>query len=337
MNKCRAFTTICCFLALVAVYSPNSACGEESRERITYCRPDNMVSAHAYIAEAQGYFEAEGIEVEFQYATNAKICFDSLTAGRSEFTSGGDGPFLFASIQNAPLVVLAFSQKNPELGVFARKDRGVNSIEDLKGKRVGYLPGTVSFFYLARLLEKHGIDFKELQLFPLQPPAMPKALVGGFVDAFVMWEPWGSLALKELGETGIVFRDLTLYRYEGFLTTTKDVTQSRPEIVAKVLRVFLKSEKFLKSNKAESIQILSRAVKLSPELLAALWDGYDQTIAIHPSTIQLLEENFSILLKHDQNFQNKTLPNFESFLAPLFLKKEAPDRVEWSEQENGQK
>jgi len=60
-------------------------------QKITFCRPDNMVSALAFIADAQRFFRDEKLDVTFQTASNAKICQDSIVAGKAYVMTGGEG------------------------------------------------------------------------------------------------------------------------------------------------------------------------------------------------------------------------------------------------------
>ena len=140
---------------------------------VTFCRPNNMVSALLYIAEAKGYFKDYGLNAKFEKTTNAKICQDMLLANNADYMTGAEGPFTYLAASNPPIKILAMLQQNPETSVFARRDRGITKFEDLRGKRVAYLPGTVSYFFLGRVMKKYGISRSNLQLTSMQPVNSP--------------------------------------------------------------------------------------------------------------------------------------------------------------------
>jgi len=82
-----------------------------------------------------------------------------------------------------------------------------------------YLPGTLSYLYLARLLEKRGLTFKDIRATAVQPAAMPLALQGGLIDGVVTWEPWISHALK-LSAQGGLLRDPDFPGYQALISVT---------------------------------------------------------------------------------------------------------------------
>jgi len=65
--------------------------------------------------------------------------------------------------------MLAEAQEIPETALFVRTDKGIRQESDIKGKIIGYLPGTVSYLYLVRLLDKLHLSLKAFSLFRFRP------------------------------------------------------------------------------------------------------------------------------------------------------------------------
>jgi sulfonate transport system substrate-binding protein len=105
-----------------------------------------------------------------------------------------EGPFTYLAASNLPLKIFGMLQQSPETSIFVGKDRGIAKYEDFKGKRVSYLPGTVSYFFLVRVMKKFGTNRSGIRVTAMNTPTMPTALIGGSVDAFSMWVPWGTQA-----------------------------------------------------------------------------------------------------------------------------------------------
>jgi ABC-type nitrate/sulfonate/bicarbonate transport system substrate-binding protein len=188
-----------------------------------------MVSAHAYIAEHEGYFAKHGLDIKFETATNAKICQDMLLANKAEIMVGADGPFTVVAPNNPPFKMVAHLGTNPETAIFARKDRGITDFASLKGKKIGYLPGTVSYFFVGRILKKYQMTMNDVSLVSLQPPALSQALIGGSVDAISIWEPWGYNAKRVLGDNFIRIDGTKFYKYVS-LSTALESFSDRPEV-----------------------------------------------------------------------------------------------------------
>ncbi len=303
----------------------------EIEKQVTFCRPNNMVSALLYIAENKGFLKEIGVKPRFETATNAKICQDMLIAKRAEFMTGAEGPFTFLAASNPPLKILAMLQQNPETSIFARKDRGVVKFEDLKGKRVAYLPGTVSYFFLGRVLRKYNLSRSDVLLTAMQPPSMPAALIGGSIDAFSMWEPWGTQATSKMPDDIINLTDTELYRYEALFIGREDVISKDPELTKNLLRALIKAEHFIEDNNQEAFEILAKAIAFEPNSFKKLWKYYRHSVRVDPAVITLLKDNFEMLKEDDANFKDLPTPNFSAFVDPAFLEEVEPSRVMMNE------
>lgn len=290
-----------------------------SAQEITFCRPNNMVSSLLYIAEQNNYFQEEGITPKFETVSNVKICFDLLSAGKAQVTNGAEGPLTYMSVLNPPFKVIAKLIDNPDTAVYARKDLGINRIEDLKGKRIGYLPGTISFLVLARLMEKYGWQKSDFKLTPMQPPTMALALVGGSIDAFIMWEPWGEQALMQLGEKGIRFSMNDYYVSKTLLVVNSDLLKDSPEVIKKILRAYIKAENYIATNKENAIKLISEKISYPFELLNKNWSDYTIKVKSDDNIINLMGQNFRLIKKYDQNFEGTQQPDFNSLMERSFL------------------
>ena len=299
----------------------------QADEPLIYCRPNNMVSANAYIAEANGYFAEEGLNIRFESATNAKICLDALLAGRVDVLTGAESAFVYVTPHKSDFRIIAFAQTNPETALFHRKDR-VATPQDLKGKRIGYLPGSCSVPFLSLMLEKHGVAWNDVKLTPLQPPALTQALIGNAVDAISIWEPWGANAMAAMGDQAAVFRDPKLYSYQAVLVTRQSTITERPSDLRKLLKALLRAETFLTGRPDEAIDILSKAIFLDRKVLSALWPDFTFRIHLSGADLHLLRQDFEILKKHDTNFSRTAVPDFESYIDRAPLREVAADRVQ---------
>lgn len=295
---------------------------------VSFCRPNNMVSALSYIAEAKGYFSRHGLAPKFETATNAKICQDIVIARKADYMTGAEGPFTYLAASSPPIKILAMLQQNPETSIFARQDRGISRFEDLKNKRIAYLPGTVSYFFLGRVMKKFGIARSDLKLAPMQPPTMPAALRGGAIDAFSMWEPWGAQAVSQMPGQVINLTAPELYQYEALLTGHSEALKSQPEIPGKILRAFIDAERFITEHGEEAYEILSKAITFEATAFKRLWPSYKHKVRLEGSPLKLMTENFELLKEDDVNFVDSKMPNFKSFVDASFLATIDPSRIE---------
>jgi NitT/TauT family transport system substrate-binding protein len=289
-----------------------------SKENVKFCRPNNMVSALSYIADVKGYYKDQGLDLAFQEASNAKICVDQINAGKSDIFMGGEGPPTYAGFQPTKFKIIAETSVIPETALFIRNDRGIKSEQDLRGKKIAYLPGTVSFLYLARLVDKYDIPMTEVDLVAMQAPTMPQALVGGVIDGFVMWEPWGQNALEQLKDNATRLFNKDIYVYRGIIGVS-DKFLMQKEINKKLMKAHFKAEEFIKNNPEEAQSILSEATKLDYKFLKDSWDDYQFHINLKVSLVDLMGQNAKYIIQFDENFKNKDQPDFNKMMDKSIL------------------
>ncbi len=323
-----------CLVGLVVFVSlAGGRATAQADEPVRICRPNNMVSTLLRVAEQKNYFRDAGINVVFQETTNAKISTDALLAGHADAMGTVEAPLVYVGLgslgaASPPLVLIAAGGGSPETALVGRKDAGVATLADIRGKRVGYLPGTVSYMLLARLLDKTGLTMRDITLVPLQPPAMPHALKGGAVDAFVMWEPWADQAVKALGEDKIVrLRYPELYTYKTLFVVTKDFAHQHPEKVTALLKALLRAEAFVKAHPEETMRLMSEAIKLDEAILRKNWKDYDFTVGLDDSILTMMREDARYVIRDDPNFAGKAIPDFSRYIEQKFLREVVPERV----------
>lgn len=96
--------------------------------------------------------------------------------------------------KGVPESVVALSHRHGDILTVAKD---VNSVKDLKGKRVA-IPHRMSVhnILLSQALKKEGLTLKDVQWIELPPPDMPAALARGDIKAFIVAEPFGTKAIQ---------------------------------------------------------------------------------------------------------------------------------------------
>ncbi|MDZ7598806.1 MAG: ABC transporter substrate-binding protein [Desulfobacterales bacterium] len=100
-----------------------------------------------------------------------------------------------AAIGQPVVVVAALCNKCSALVV--QKDGPIQGVADLKGKKIGYVPGTMHEILLRETLTRHGLSPEtDVQLTRVDFFDMGLALASGGIDAFLSGEPFPALALR---------------------------------------------------------------------------------------------------------------------------------------------
>lgn len=123
------------------------------------------------------------------------INVDALDLGSGSETSAAFGVKSKARVK----FIAVYREDLNNQGTFVQKDSNINSVADLKGKRVGYVRGTTSHYYLYKQLAEVGLSFDDINATHLAPTDGLSAFSRGDLDAWAIWGYNGQLARTKYG------------------------------------------------------------------------------------------------------------------------------------------
>ncbi|WMI97115.1 ABC transporter substrate-binding protein [Pseudomonas chlororaphis subsp. aurantiaca] len=141
--------------------------------------------------EASGVLEGAPYKVDWKHFQAAAPLAEALNTGALDLGFLGDSGFLFLAAKQAPVKLIGVSRQNPDtIALLVPKDSPVQTIADLKGKKVAYWPGAWSQQLTLRALEQAGLPEDHVEFIKLMPIDAAAALPQGSIDAFPVWEPY---------------------------------------------------------------------------------------------------------------------------------------------------
>ena len=231
----------------------------------------NMSYLAAGVAAKRGFFKEEGLDIEI-VRMNANVAMSSLISGDVDYT------MIFASVIRAamrgiPLKVIAVLIDSPPYAFIARPE--ITAMKALKGKTVGIgVYGSSNDIIARMMLERSGIDpDKETKLVAFgSDGARFAALKEGLVEAAIIAPPADAQARK-LGLNVLArANDLFKFPHIGLGTTNKKL-QERNEEVVRVIRAFIKANRFVRDHRQEAINVLMEWGRTQKEDAVASYDS----------------------------------------------------------------
>lgn len=190
---------------------------------------------------------------------------------------------------HAETQALRYSVEHPDLRIIltvtrglyrivARRSAGIDTIADLKGKRVATITQTSSGYFLERMLRTAGLSVNDVAALPITPLArMSEALATREVDAVVIWEPYSENAVQALAGDVVEFADPALYS-EHFNLNSTAANLANPEkrtrIVAMV-RAVMDAAAQTRQNPSEAQRLVSRYGGHPVDQVARSWQHHD--------------------------------------------------------------
>jgi NitT/TauT family transport system substrate-binding protein len=194
------------------------------------------------IAEKNGYFTKEGVQVKIVPFNSAKDRDSALQSGQLDGMISDILAVVFANEGGINLKICAKTDGNIEL--MAGKDSGIISVTDLKGKNIGLSTNTIMEYTTDRMLEAGQVKPEDVKKVAIpQMPTRLEMLQGGKVDAAIMPEPLAGLAIKN-GAKVLNSTDNMSNKAGAIAFTSKSLQESPAEIKA-VFRAYNDAVEYL--------------------------------------------------------------------------------------------
>ena len=221
-----------------------------------------------YLADATGSFARNGLEVSFRHYDGGAYAIEGVVAGTIDLAVATEYALVHQSFRQRDLRSFATISTANNTELLVRRDRGIESPRDLRGRRIGVSAGMNIHYILGTFLAFNGLRFADVESVDLTPSAIVAGLREATIDAGCLYPPFTDKAKSELGTNLLAWPVQASQDYYFLLVARERFTREKPRVVASVLRALLEAETYLQKHTTESRQIVARALGLSAEELA---------------------------------------------------------------------
>jgi NitT/TauT family transport system substrate-binding protein len=213
------------------------------------------------VAKQKNWFKEAGVEVEllwFDYLPS----IDAFSAGKVDGITIAASDALVAGASGAKskiLIAIEYSDGNDK--VIGKP--GINSIKDLKGKKVAVEVTLVDHLLLLKALEANGMKQSDIELVNTPTNDMPQTLASGQVAAVCAWYPIAGQALKQVAGSKVLFSsaDAKGLIYDALAVSPVSFAQRKADW-EKFVKVYYKCIDYIADpkTKADAIKIMAAKV-----------------------------------------------------------------------------
>ncbi|MFQ5560949.1 MAG: ABC transporter substrate-binding protein [Nitrospinota bacterium] len=190
-----------------------------------------------------------------------RIQYFSFLKGRdvNHFLKNGDlhggvgGELAALSLASTKEIIVPSIVQSGFTSIVAKRDIFINEIH---GRRIGYVPESISHFALRKALSSEGLTEADVTLVPMDVTEIPEALENGVIDAFSAWEPTPAVILKIYSGLETIYKRVN----SGFFYFSKKFFINRPEAVRNILAAELRAVRWIKSDKKNLFQASEWAI-----------------------------------------------------------------------------
>ncbi len=208
-----------------------------------------------YAAEGKGFFKDQGISIKFVVGKGGVDAVKQVGAGNAEFGGGlGDSPIIVRP-QGVPVKGVALMGDGALHFIAARKDLGVNTLKDLKGKQIAVMTyADTSYFVLLAILAKLGIKKQDVTINAYGPGGMIKAVMTGKAVALFN-PPFFGASVQAKYPTLWVQATKFFPSFAQAVVTSDKMIKGKSNLVRKFVLASLKGMKYTMDHPEEVKQI----------------------------------------------------------------------------------
>lgn len=253
------------FLAATMIAGILTGCGSSStkeKEQATSIR----IAVNGFYSLINGYeekyhwleeeFSKDGIELEFVRFEYGPPIVESIAADGIDITTElGDTPLITSYANGTGIQAVYVTIKNPDsVSIVTNAGSGIETIEDLKGKKIGFQVGSVMHDFILRQLAAAGLSEEDVELINISSANdQLAALQTNEVDAIVQMDPITASFLQN-GAVRVDYGESQKINVQNISVRTK-FAEENPELVARYLKVVDKIYQYAIDHPEETAEV----------------------------------------------------------------------------------
>jgi len=217
------------------------------------------------VAIQKQWFKQEGLDVKFEWFDYV-ASMDAFAAGKIDIVGMTNGDTLVTGSTGAKGIMFLLNDYSNGNDMIVAKP-GINSIKDLKGKKIGVEIGFVDHLLVLNALKKNGLKESDVTLVNVPTNETPQVLASGQVDAIAAWQPSSGIALQQVPGSKPIYTsaDEPGLIYDVYAASPK-VYAKRKDDLKKFLKVWYRAVDYFYDPKTreDAIKIMASRVGLKP-------------------------------------------------------------------------
>ncbi|WP_407304370.1 aliphatic sulfonate ABC transporter substrate-binding protein [Acinetobacter sp.] len=226
--------------------------------RIGYQRSSTLMTLLKESGELEQKLADKKVKVSWHEFTSGQPLAEALNVGSVDVTADvADTVPVFAQAAKANLTYYAKETASPNAqAILIPKNSTIQTIGDLKGKKIAVTKAAGSHYLLIAALNQAGLNFKDIQPAWLSPADGRAAFEHGGVDAWVTWEPYVSSGTV-VQHAKILASGQGLASYTRYYLTGHQFAQDNPAILNDIVNTLKEKATWVKQHPDDAAKVLA--------------------------------------------------------------------------------
>ncbi len=263
-----------------------------------------------WVAKEKGWldeaFEEVGVKISWTEFQSGPPQFEGIAAGKLDITEVGNTPPLSGQAANIDFKEIALlSNGATNNAILLPKGSGIQSLEDLVGKKIAVAKGSSAYGLLYAALKEKNVDPAKVEIIQLQPDEAQPAFENGSIAAWATWEPFISSQTVGNGATALLKgEDVGTYGSMFTIARTK-FTEQDPNLIEIYLKVYKKATDWVKDNPEEAVEFYAQLKGIDKEIVTEVLKNTPYEMRIISDKIIDSQQNAADLFVEQGVFDKK--------------------------------
>ena len=154
----------------------------------------------------------------------------------------------------------------------ARKDTGIDTASDLKGKRIGYYRDSTAHYGVVMILRQYGVPRTQVNLMHMSPEKQMAALTNNEIDAAMVWEPWIQRMVHDANARVIATEgDLGIYTNGASISVRREWLRDNRETAVRFLRALIMAYDVLQVDHSIAVRAVAEEMGIKKEWVEQIY------------------------------------------------------------------
>ncbi|WP_339258944.1 ABC transporter substrate-binding protein [Paenibacillus sp. FSL R5-0713] len=233
----------------------------------------NAVHSFIYVAQENGYFADQGLDVDIQMPADTNDSLKLVAAGKIDLALSYQPQILLARSENIPVRSIAAVVRHPLVHLLTEANGNVRSPKDLEGKTVGYSSIPLYDAMVRTMISQDGGNPDNMNLVDVGFDLIPSlasgqadAIMGGFINHEQLILEKEGHAMKSINPVDYGVPDY----YELVLTASEAGMEAKKEQLTRFVKAIQEGQKYVTEHPEEALNILlaheNETSPLDPEI-----------------------------------------------------------------------
>jgi ABC-type nitrate/sulfonate/bicarbonate transport system substrate-binding protein len=274
MRTTLAVVTFALFAALALAGIANAQASRRTLVIGMPVTPPNLPHIGVYIAKDLGYFDEEGINVEFAQFESGLQALRGGVAGGLDILGASSEPVIAAISRGAKIrSIFSYAHK---LTVVMVAQENIRRPADLRGKNLGIQEvGAFREVMTRAILQSAGLTAQDVNYVPVSSAGYIAALTTNKIDTAILHIDQAHMARtkKTSLHTLVPLWEVMPSYWYGTFSTTEELLRKDPDLLGRAVGALMRAHRFMYRNKDRTLELASKNTGYPKEVLGPAYDA----------------------------------------------------------------